>query len=135
MTRKRGRPAFSPTKAQRHQVSVAAGAGMAHEEIALALGISRVTLNKHFGHELSVGAYQRRLEVLSAIHRQAKKGNVAAARAYSQLTPRIAAPPADVDADRPARQLGKKEQANLDAATAQEGTEWESLLTPPSSVQ
>lgn len=105
---------------------------MSHEEIALALGISRVTLVKHFGHELTVGAYQRRMEVLEAVHRAARKGNVAAAKAYSQLTPRIAAPPETPVDDAP---KGKKAQAQADAGTAQVGTEWESLLRPPSSVQ
>lgn len=104
---------------------------MSHEEIALALGMSRVTLSKHFEVELSTGAYQKRLEVMQAMQRAAKKGNVAAARAYLNVTPWVAPPPADKPAPAPEPkqpELGKKEQANRDAGTAQVGTEWADLL-------
>lgn len=124
---KRGRPPFAPTEAQRRHVSIAAGAGMDHGEIALAIGVSHVTLSKYFAHELTVGACQRRMEVLVAVHKQAKRGNVAAAKAYGQLAPRPGAAGTSVD--------GKKAQAQVAAGTAQQGTEWESLLTPPTSVQ
>lgn len=120
---KPGRPAFKPTPAQRRKVSIAAGAGMAHEEIALGLGIARNTLEKYFEEELSVGAYSRRLEVLDAMHRTAVKGNVAAQKAYVALTPAVAAPPVPVEAPK-----GKKEQAQADAVTAADGTDWDDLL-------
>lgn len=119
------RPTFKPTTVQRRKVAVAAGAGMAHEEIALGLGIARNTLAKYFERELSVGAYEKRLEVLDAMHRCAKKGNVAAQKAYVALTPHASAPPAER-----AKPKGKKEQAQADATTAAEGTDWSSLLTP-----
>lgn len=126
---KRGRPAFKPTPVQRRKVSVAAGAGMAHEEIAIGLGISRNTLEKHFAEELSVGAYSRRLEVLDAMHRTAVKGNVAAQKAYVALTPAMAAPP--VSEEKP---KGKKEQAEHDATTAAKGTDWDDLIGAGANV-
>lgn len=117
---------FEPTKKQRREVSIAAGAGVSHEEIALGIGISRPTLEKHFAFELTTGAYCRRQEVLNAMFKAAKKGNVAAQKAYAAMTPRAAAPPAP-----PEQPEGKKAQAQADAISAHTGTEWESLLTRP----
>lgn len=107
---------------------------MSHEEIALGLGISRNTLEKHFEHELSVGAYQKRIEVLDSMHATAKKGNVAAQKAYLQATPSVSAPPppaGDQPVSEDPKNLGKKEQANADAVTAAVGTQWEDLLKRP----
>jgi hypothetical protein len=118
----------------RQAVAAAAGGGMSHEEMAIALGISRNTLEKHFEAELSVGAFKKRMEVLTAMHRAAKGGNVAAQKAYMQLTPRMAAPPVPAPSpeDKPA---GKKAQANAAAVTAGQGTEWETLLGTPALRQ
>jgi hypothetical protein len=131
-------------------VAIAAGGGMIHEQIAIAIGISEPTLRKHFGHELTEGAYRKRIEVIEALRKVAAKGNVSAAKAYLALEPQLAAPPFDrpgeSTVDKPAaappappqpRELGKKAQAQADAATAHVGTEWEHLLSqqPPGQVQ
>lgn len=105
---------------------------MSHEEIAIGLGIAINTLKKHFAFELTTGAYQRREEVLNAMYRTAKKGNVAAQKAYTALTPKVAAPP--LPPDQPEKPDGKKAQANADAVTAQKGTDWDSIL-PTGAVQ
>lgn len=91
------------------------------------MGISRPTLEKHFAHELTVGAYEKRQEIIDAMFKTAKKGNVAAQKAYVAMTPGIAPPPLE-SARTP--KLGKKEQANADAGGAQAGTAWEDLLAP-----
>lgn len=106
---------------------------MSHEEIAIGLGIARNTLEKHFESELSVGSISKRLEVLTAMHRAAKKGNVAAQRAYMAYVPRPSTPPIP-PADKPLP-LGKKVQAQADAVVAHQGTEWEDLLRPTGPVQ
>lgn len=130
--RPRGRPAFKPTPHQRATVAIAAGGGMPLNEIAMGLGITRETLHKHFETELSTGAHAKRLEVLRAMHAAAKRGNVAAAKAYLLLDPPSAAPPlpAAAPAPKPVKEepLGKKEQASLDAVDAAKDTGWEGIL-------
>lgn len=125
------RPPFKPTTVQRQHVAVAAAGGMAHEEIAQALGIARNTLEKHFTIELSSGAHKRRLSWLLAMDKAARGGNVAAQKALLSTSPTPLAPPSPVGqtvpAEKPAK-LGKKEQANADAVGAQAGTEWSDLL-------
>lgn len=149
MKRPRGRPAHAPTPATRRQVAVAAGGGMRHLDIAIALGISRETLEKHYADELAGGATKRRLEVLNAMFAAAKKGSSSAAKVYLAAEPELAVPtlPADAGEAAPAKPsaqavvhpvgkpLGKKEQAQVDAATAAAGTDWANLLNPPSPLQ
>jgi hypothetical protein len=128
------RPTFKPTAAQRRTVSIAAGGGMAHADIAEALGISRPTLLKHFEVELSVMAKLRRMEVLQAMFVAAKKGNVAAQKAFVAMTPTSAVPPLPAEFEKPkAAAVGKKEQAQAEAQVAHVGTEWEELLKRPSA--
>lgn len=142
--RGRGRPEWEPTTAQRRQIAIWAGAGMSLEAMASALGISIPTLRKHCATELSTGANQRRAEVLESLFRQAKKGSVTAAKAYLAAVPEFVVPPGagselpDGSSAAPApapaapqalaKPLGKKEQANRDAVTAHEGTEWADVL-------
>lgn len=140
--RPRGRPEHKPTAATRRTVSIAAGGGMRHEDIAIALGITRPTLEKWYQAELSEVASLRRMEILQALHMAAKKGSSAAAKAYLAHEPQIAAPPmpagerssepAKAEAKAPA--IGKKEQAQADAVSAHVGTEWDSLLRSPAAT-
>lgn len=130
--RGRGRPAHSPTAATRRKVAIAAGGGMLHENIAIALEISVDTLRKYYEPELAVGSTQRRMDVLEAMYRAAtKKGSTSAAKVYLANEPQLAVPPApqpETPAPVPAPKLGKKEQAAADAVTAAKGTEWDDLL-------
>lgn len=122
-TKKAGRPSYKPTAELRRKVSNAAGGGMSHDEIATALGISRNTLETYYRKELDQVAFRKRMDVLDAQQRAAMKGNVAAMKAYLARVPFHAVPPAEK-----AEPLGKKEQANADATTAQKGTDWDDLL-------
>lgn len=150
--RPRGRPAHVPTALSRRKVAIAAGGGMRHQDIAIALGINRDTLTKHYERELSVVAIEKRMEALQGLHAAAKKGSAAAVKAYLAMQPELAAPPAGVGdgwstqpaaptppAPEPqqklAAPLGKKDQQKADAATAHVGTEWETILKPSASLQ
>jgi hypothetical protein len=116
---------------------------MRHEDIAIALGISRPTLDKWYQAELSEAASLRRMEVMQSLYVAAKKGSSAAAKAYLAHEPQISAPPAPagarpaepVKAEQPkAAPLGKKEQQQADAVNAHVGTEWDSLLRTPATA-
>jgi hypothetical protein len=115
-------------------VSIAAGAGMSHQNIAIGLGIAKATLEKHFEAELSVGANARRLEIIEVMHKTAKKGNVAAQKAFLAMTPQLAAPPARVDATDETQPQGKKAAALVAAQTAGQGTPWADVLDGPAKL-
>ena len=143
------RPTFKPTAAQKRQVSIAAGGGMSHESIAMVLGVSRNTLEKHFAKELSSGAYVRRFEAMQGLHAAAKKGNVSAVKAYLAGVPEFMPPPPEAGAaalpaspataPKPpaplAQPLGKKEAAQELAKTVQIGTGWDGLLPGATPLQ
>lgn len=112
-------------------VAMAAGAGVPHENIAQGMDIARGTLEKHFAQELHAGACKKRLEIVSAMFTAAKKGNVAAQKAYLATPPTPSTPPPAKEPKAPVR--GKKEQQQDDAAGAAVGTDWNELL-PPAAV-
>ena len=104
---------------------------MTHEAIALGLGISKPTLEKHYEAELASGASLRRMDVLEKLFQSAKKGSTSAARAYLQNAPEFI--PLGEGAEKPAaatkaEKVGKKEQARQDAVGAEEGTGWAGVL-------
>jgi hypothetical protein len=130
---KGGRPSFKPTDKQRLMVSVAAGAGCTQDAIAVAVGVTKPTLLKHFAVELTSGAQARRIEVIHGLYDAAKAGSAAAAKAYlAQGIKPTESQPTEPDVPLPE---GKKAQANANAKVNHKGTSWEQLLEPSSTVQ
>jgi DNA-binding CsgD family transcriptional regulator len=134
----RGRPEHKPTVKSQARVASMAGGGMSQDEIAAALRIDRNTLAKHYKDDLTSGAAQRREEVLEVVRREALDGNLPAARLYLTGARRAEPLPQVTDASleivaMPSQATGVKAQRNEQAKTAQQGTEWQTLL--PSSVQ
>lgn len=120
---------LKPTDEMRRRVTISAGGGMSHEDIAAGLGFTVGELERAFEVELSRGAIQRRMEALEAIHAAAVKGNVTAARTYLERAPTLGLPPLPDAPEAEAKgRLGKKEQAARDAVTAAKGTAWDDLL-------
>ena len=96
--------------------------------IAAALGISVPTLNKHYQAELMQGPARQRRKNVRALFAAAEAGNVAAMKHLDQIMDRAAADQSFVE---PPPKLGKKEQADIDAATAGKGSEWgDDLISP-----
>lgn len=130
---KMGRPEWAPTKADRQKVAVMRGGGMEIKEIALHFGVTPPTLTKHCKLELSQIAIQKKSEMVEALFKAGKKGNVSAIKRYLELGANLV--PQSLpegggdkpDGLKPAA-MGKKEQANADAVGAATGTDWEDLL-------
>jgi hypothetical protein len=144
--------ALKPSQATRDMVAIAAGGGTPEADIACALGIELSTLRRVYRAEVSTGAFRKRVELVQTMYAQAKAGNTGAAKAYLAMQPATTAPPAKKSgknkaaattpstpaADEPAAEapvaapkpvkLGKKDQANATARTAQTGSAWASVL-------
>src|SRR5215470_11551250 len=82
LPRRRGPPPFQPTDDQRRMVERAVGLGITQERIAALLGISKVTLEKHFREELERGMVSVEYKVGNSLVDQALKGNVNACALY-----------------------------------------------------
>lgn len=131
-----GRPKFKPTAPQRNRVKLMRADGWSKERIARQIGVDADTLVKHFAEELEYGADQKRLELIEAAEKGAKKGNASlikwltdrhdAARAAHQLEER-GRPSAEPVAPAPVPPKGKKEQRQ-EAANKVTGK----YATPPS---
>lgn len=114
--RRRGRPDFVPTKAQREDVMLYIAGGISEASIAHIIGITHVTLRKHFEVELRTGREVVRSENLRLLRKAAKKGNVSAIRMLeekSHIQPQRTMP--DTPAEPKPVKLGKKAQAQAEA--------------------
>ena len=88
--------------------------------------IKLVKLTKHFGEELETGRAVKRAEVIRLLFTSARKGNVSAQKTLEQITARAAAEDEVLSQPTAEKQprLGKKEQAQIDAQTAGEDSNW-----------
>jgi hypothetical protein len=130
-----GRPQHEPTDRARQQVRTMAGLGIAQEDIAAVMKISKPTLRRHYRHELRTGHIEANAKVAGQIFKMAtdaSKPNVSAAifwlkcqAGWREADQR----PVFVEEVKPPK-LGKKEAAQQAAGTAQIGTTWEALLAP-----
>lgn len=75
---KRGRPAWEPTDQDRARVELAVALGMTQEQVALLLGVSVDSLDRHCRKELDAGAVKANLQVGGALFKKAMGGDTAA---------------------------------------------------------
>jgi hypothetical protein len=141
-----GRPEHKPTAALKRQVQLRTACGWTKEKIAIEIGISVPTLDKHYMVDLETGWTRKRGEVLDMLFQAAKKGNVSAMnrmldridRANPDYAPPESAENSEHDesnAEASRGYVSKKETANQQAKSAGSGTEWEGLLTPGSATK
>lgn len=121
----RGRPEYVPTDDAREKVQVLRAQGMSKEAIAEAMDIHVETLTKHFSVELECAVAKKTAEVMMARYRSAIGGSVPAQNKFLELAGAIPPKPKK-EGKVPAR--GKKEQADLDAQEAPEGSDWGTVL-------
>lgn len=117
-----------PTDESRTLVRTLAAYGIPVEQICTVVGVSWNTLAKHYGAELDKAAIEANAQVAGALFKQAMGGNVTAQIFWLKTRARWKSADAE---DMPiVPRVGKKEQAQTDAATAADGTEWGEDLHP-----
>jgi hypothetical protein len=138
MTKKRGRPAYSPSKQTREQVEMFLACGMSRDQIAAALEISLPTLDKVFATELDNGRARARARILSWLGKAARAGNVTAQKKLEEMS-RLADASAEIEAATAApaareSSAGKKKQAEAEAVAtvATPTADWGDDLNPHS---
>jgi hypothetical protein len=95
-----GRPAtLSPSKDDRRRVELGIAAGLSVTALADALAVSRRTFGRVFAKEIETGRARVMLEMLSCLHKAARRGNGAAAKALLGFVER-AKPEPEVVVDR-----------------------------------
>jgi hypothetical protein len=72
------RPPFQPTEQHRKTVRAMAAYGIHQDDIGRVIGVSHVTLRKHFKEELDLAASEANAKVAEALFTNAIKGNVTA---------------------------------------------------------
>lgn len=122
-----GRPSFAKNRDNQELVALLRSAGWTEGRIAQHLGCDVKTLKKHFARELARGADLIEAMALQVNFQKMREGNsVAIGRMLEILNRGHAEPPA---ASKPKEEkLGKKEMANIAAATAHENSGWGDLL-------
>lgn len=121
----RGRKRHERTEQIAESIKQSVADGMKVPEIALRTGLSEPTLRKYYFRELDHGTKMLRAELVALTMNKAREGNVSALKLALQLIERGEAEGFDKPA-RPARspRLGKKEEADLAAETAGQGSDW-----------
>lgn len=137
----RGRPPHLATEKNRSKIMLLLAEGWTQTRIANALSITVKTLRKHYSRELR--ARDQALDRLKGGHRsmlweEGRKGNVAALKEIGKIILGIdagrfgqASADRDDDDEAPIPRLGKKDEANLAAKTAGEGSGWGGDLQQP----
>lgn len=112
------------------KVAVLRALGHRVEDIARRLGLSEPTLRKYYFRELENASALAEAVLDEKIWTRAMEGSVPAQRLLKDMLAKgkAAVPLKPVKAPEKAPKLGKKEQANLDALSAHEGTSWGDLL-------
>ncbi len=130
-----GRKRWKPMRHQLDEAQLLIAANITPDVIARRLGITPATFRRAFAADLETASEMQRAELLMAMHRTAKGGNVTAQRHLIEIIERaelvrIGDKITGREAEKPAPRLGKKEQAQVDAGEIMNNPEWRDLLAP-----
>lgn len=101
--------------------------GIPIEQVCTVVGVAYNTLVRYYGDELNKSAIEANAKVAGALFKEAMSGNVTAQIFWLKTRARWST----VEPDQPiVPRIGKKEQAQADASTAADGTEWGEDLHP-----
>ena len=122
-----GRRKHMPTDEQRRNVEAMTGYGIPEADIARVIGIDPKTLSLHYRDELDLGRARANTKVADNLFKIATgTGREAVTAAIFWL--KVRAGWSEYSPSPPPPPLGKKEQAQIDAVTGAEGTEWGHLV-------
>ncbi|MCA0401302.1 MAG: hypothetical protein LCH38_10860 [Proteobacteria bacterium] len=133
--RPRGRKRYVPMNADRERVRILKATGIAEAIIAARLGVSEPTLRRAFRADLDHARETARAEIIETLHRQARGGSTAAAKALKEMLDEIdlasiaarrAAPAGEARASEK-ETLGKKVQQAKAAEKAGRSGKWAKL--------
>lgn len=119
-----GRPSFTPTDEQRRMVRSMAAYGVHQEDIARVIGINSTTLRKYFFAEIDTAAVEANAKVAQTLFKMATDPTHprSAICAIFWLKTRARWTEAVPN------EVGKKEQVEINARTAERGSRWDELL-------
>jgi AcrR family transcriptional regulator len=135
-----GRKAWRPSDAERAKVRQWLALGMSPADVARRLGRTEPTVRRHFREEIATAQAVVEAELIDALMKSAKGGNVTAIRTALERLGQTKLAALEAELGKPAapgrkepkpEPIGKKMQAQLDARTAAQGTEWDGLLPEP----
>ncbi|KAB2781254.1 helix-turn-helix domain-containing protein [Brucella anthropi] len=125
-----GRPSFAKSKENQELVALLKAANWTVSRIARHLGCDEKTLRKHFSRELEQGADIIEAMALQVTLQKMRQGNSVATGRILDITEKanLTIPPAKPKSATDDERPGKKEQANIDAQTAHQDSEWGTIL-------
>jgi len=116
----------APDERARKQVESMASYGIPELEIARVLSITIPTLRKHYAYELGTAHIKANALVAQSLFQKAT-GNGPGSVVAAIFWLKVRAGWREIPADDPML-IGKKQQAQIAATTAAEGTEWNTLV-------
>jgi hypothetical protein len=118
------RARYKPTEKDRQEVETMAGLGMSHKQIGAIKHITEKTLTRYYRHELEQGGAKAVLRVAQNLFNLATRANASAAACIFFLKTQGG----DNWREKAPQPLGKKEEAEMAARDAEQGSEWAGLL-------